>query len=239
MPLAWNAPSRAFTATGHFRNETPEYLANRWFARQGDQFKIDSSIRDMVTFGLLNLVSDDYPAAMPETQHMDLIMFRNVSIYFDQPTTLAIIKRLQSALTADGWLVVGHAEPLASIYQGFATQNFPNAVFTRTPLGSQRSSVYFHCPFPPRRHSSYRLLQSHLPRHGILPTAKPARIFRQSRCRPFRQKLPTRPQHPCPPRFWHRPNLPLTRKIGTRPIDCWPSPSARTNSNQRCITCGR
>jgi chemotaxis protein methyltransferase CheR len=32
-----------------------------------------------------------------------------------------------------GWLVVGHAEPLASIYRGYEVHNFPNAVFYRKP----------------------------------------------------------------------------------------------------------
>jgi chemotaxis protein methyltransferase CheR len=102
----------------------------------------------MVTFELLNLVSDEYPVARLETQHMDLIMFRNVSIYFDQPTTLAIIKRLQSALTSDGWLVVGHAEPLASIYQGFTPQNFPNAVLYQNGSALPDPEPVFSLPAP-------------------------------------------------------------------------------------------
>src|SRR5262249_13640041 len=78
-----------------FRNETPEDLQDRWFTHRGESYKIDPAIQKMVTFNLLNLVSDNYPSPETETEQMDLIMFRNVSIYFDQPTTVAIIKRLQ------------------------------------------------------------------------------------------------------------------------------------------------
>src|SRR5689334_24435031 len=67
-----------------FRNETPPGLRDRWFRRDGESYKLDADIREMVTFSLLNLVTDAYPVAGIE--QMDLILFRNVSIYFSQPT---------------------------------------------------------------------------------------------------------------------------------------------------------
>jgi chemotaxis protein methyltransferase CheR len=184
-----------------FRNETPEHLAHRWFSRQGDQFKIDASIREMVTFGLLNLVSHDYPSAMPETQHMDLILFRNVSIYFDQPTTLAIIKRLQSALTVDGWLVVGHAEPLASIYQGFTPQNFPNAV------------LYQNAPAQPKVERVFPLPISGPTTAQLSPVAIATTPAWHTPQRETSSEFSTKPLPPLPPKTPHTPQVPSPTEI--------------------------
>lgn len=118
-----------------FRNETPDYLQDRWFNQSDDTYTVHQSIRSMVNFELLNLVSDEYPSVERGTSNFDLIMFRNVSIYFDNPTTESIIKRFQSALMEGGWLVVGHAEPLAAGFQGFRLHNFPNAVlYQKSPV---------------------------------------------------------------------------------------------------------
>ena len=111
-----------------FRNETPDDVRTRWFAPEADGYRLAPAIRGMVAFLPLNLVSDHYPSFESGTMHMDVIMCRNVTIYFDQDTTREIVRRLYQALTDDGWLVVGHAEPMASIYNGFEPRNFPNTV---------------------------------------------------------------------------------------------------------------
>jgi chemotaxis protein methyltransferase CheR len=82
----------------------------------------------MVEFAPLNLLSGIYPSFETRTMNLDLIICRNVTIYFEEPTTRRIIERFQGALNDGGWLVVGHAEPMASVYEGFTPRNFPNAV---------------------------------------------------------------------------------------------------------------
>jgi chemotaxis protein methyltransferase CheR len=93
-----------------------------------DSYKLDSVITWMVTFVPLNLVSGNYPTFENGTLNMDVILCRNVTIYLDQETTRQIVTRFHSALKDDGCLVVGHAEPMASLYEGFVPRNFTNAV---------------------------------------------------------------------------------------------------------------
>jgi chemotaxis protein methyltransferase CheR len=111
-----------------FRNETPHEIQAQWFSRHGESFQISPVIQRMVYFKHLNLISDHYPSFDSNTMNMDLILCRNVTIYFDQETTKSIAERFHKTLVPDGWLVVGHSEPMASIYKGFSTRNFPNTV---------------------------------------------------------------------------------------------------------------
>src|SRR5579871_3318133 len=99
-----------------FRNETPDDVKDRWFCADGESYKIQQSIKDMVAFDTLNLISDDYPSLESGISHIDLILCRNVTIYFDVETTRQVVKRFHEALSNEGWLIVGHSEPAAAIY---------------------------------------------------------------------------------------------------------------------------
>lgn len=114
-----------------FRNETPDYVQDRWFTATDEGFVLSPAIRDRVTFAPLNLIDDHYPSANSGTTQLDLLICRNVTIYFSEATTRAVVGRFSKGLVDDGWLIVGHSEPLASTYQekGFVPRNFENAVF--------------------------------------------------------------------------------------------------------------
>lgn len=77
----------------------------------------------------LNLAEDVYPAFENGTMKMDMIVCRNVTIYFDQPDVITIANRFHEALNPNGWLVVGHSEPMATNYPHFTARNLGNAVF--------------------------------------------------------------------------------------------------------------
>jgi chemotaxis protein methyltransferase CheR len=111
-----------------FRSETPDEMREIWFTRERDGYRLSPVIRKMVTFSLLNLVSDEYPTVENDTVHMDVIFCRNVTIYFDRPTTRQIAQRFHAALATNGWLVVGHSEPQSDVYRGFVPRNFKDTV---------------------------------------------------------------------------------------------------------------
>jgi chemotaxis protein methyltransferase CheR len=111
-----------------FRSETPSSLQERWFVAERDSYRLTSSIRSMVLFKPLNLVSDNYPTFESNTMLMDVIFCRNVTIYFEQETTRLIARRFHTALNSNGWLVVGHSEPQSDIYEGFVACNFKDTV---------------------------------------------------------------------------------------------------------------
>jgi chemotaxis protein methyltransferase CheR len=117
-----------------FRIETPSVVRDAYF-RQGDEgWALLPEIRRSVHFEYLNLVEDVYPTSSNDTINMDMILCRNVTIYFDRSTTRTIINRFHRALVDGGWLIVGHSEPLASIYNEYEVHNFENAVLYRKSL---------------------------------------------------------------------------------------------------------
>ncbi len=105
------AAQRAVYRPWSFRNETPEHIAALYFRRFGNRFELNPDIRRMVTFAYLNLARPGYPSVESHTVGMDLILCRNVTLYFNRETAQTVVERLQAALLDGGWLVVGHSEP--------------------------------------------------------------------------------------------------------------------------------
>lgn len=90
----------------------PAELCRRYFLRSKDRqnprVRVIPELRDRVRFGRLNFMSADYGV----TEHFDVIFFRNVMIYFDKATQLAVLKKLCQQLKHGGGLFVGHSESL-------------------------------------------------------------------------------------------------------------------------------
>lgn len=111
-----------------FRGETPEWLQKRWFTPKDNGFLLNPVIRKMVTFAPLNLITDEYPSAATGTMSIDLILCRNVTIYFDRPQTQLVVDRFYQCLVDGGWLIVGHSEPQPGVYQQYVTHNMENTI---------------------------------------------------------------------------------------------------------------
>jgi chemotaxis protein methyltransferase CheR len=114
--------------------ETPEAVRERFFTPEQNRWRLQPSIRQMVTFARLNLAEPCFPAIFNGTYAQDLILCRNVTIYFDEATTHQLIERFHSTLLPGGWLLVGHAEPQASANQRLELHNFPQTVVYRKRL---------------------------------------------------------------------------------------------------------
>lgn len=110
-----------------FRSETPPACQNQWFVKEANGYRIDASIRQMVTFAQLNLADESYTIHHQPLMQMDIILCRNVLIYFDKETIHDIIKRFHGALGEGGWLVLGHSEASHMATQPFDTHNFDGA----------------------------------------------------------------------------------------------------------------
>lgn len=93
-----------------FRGVSTE-LRQRYFERAVKGWQLKDHIRAMVGFQELNLLAQ----AMPQSLHdFDIIFFRNVSIYFDEPTRRQIQQNLSSLMKQDGILMIGCAETIAN-----------------------------------------------------------------------------------------------------------------------------
>jgi chemotaxis protein methyltransferase CheR len=87
----------------------PERL-KRFFKRgsgaNAGKVRVRDELRKLITFRRINLLEDGWPVRGP----LDVIFCRNVMIYFDKPTQLAILERYAPLLRADGLLFAGHSE---------------------------------------------------------------------------------------------------------------------------------
>lgn len=86
--------------------QVPAELRERYFHAEGQDFRLDREIRRMVRFRRQDLLAaGEYPRA-------DLILCRNVLIYFSRPEQERIADRFSRALPPGGFLVIGRAENL-------------------------------------------------------------------------------------------------------------------------------
>jgi len=93
------------------RGVSPE-IVQRFFEPVGDEYQLAAVVRDAVEFRCLNLAEDSYPSLATGIWGMDLILCRNVLIYFDPDTVARVVRRLVRALAPNGWLLLGASDPL-------------------------------------------------------------------------------------------------------------------------------
>lgn len=105
------------------RNVAPELL-NRYFKPEEERmFQLGPEIQQMVEFRHHNLLHDPFPTGM------DLILCRNVVIYFTEEAKKELYQKFYSALRLGGYLMVGGTEPLLS-YRSLGFEN-PLSFFYR------------------------------------------------------------------------------------------------------------
>ena len=98
------------------RNVEGHWL-RRFFEPSGDQFRLKDDIKTCVRFREGNLTSDRSTGAPPAGA--DIIVCKNVAIYFRAEATRRLVERLYAALNDGGYLVLGHSESLWQMESGF------------------------------------------------------------------------------------------------------------------------
>ena len=106
---------------------TPDDVKQAWFSRSGAVWRVSDAIRSVVSFQYHNLVEHPYPSIVHGIAALDVILCRNVMIYFDWPTIHQILGRFRDCLVDGGWLAVGHAESNTDLFRTYRTVNVPGA----------------------------------------------------------------------------------------------------------------
>lgn len=105
-----------------FRSTSPE-VREQCFSREGSIWKIHPEYKQWIEFAHFNLVDQDFPSLHHETGDFDLILCRNVMIYFAAETTRRLILRFYASLASHGWFLVGAAEPNLESFTAFQLVN--------------------------------------------------------------------------------------------------------------------
>lgn len=107
----------ATAAAGRYRPRAvqgvEEHLRTRYLRREGDHYLVIPALKALVEFAPHNLIADPFP---PQGQlRFDLILCRNVLIYFDFATSTTVVEGLEQALRHAGRLMPGAADALCVI----------------------------------------------------------------------------------------------------------------------------
>ncbi len=114
-----------------FRECTPE-IREHFFRPVGDRrYRVRDDVRAMVKFAELNLSQDTFPSTLNGTQAMDLILCRNLLIYFTPQHASRLIRNLRRCLVDDGWLIVSPSECSQALFTGFEPVNLPGTILYR------------------------------------------------------------------------------------------------------------
>jgi chemotaxis protein methyltransferase CheR len=92
----------------------PIQLLIKHFTQVGELWQIAPDIRSMVKYQQLNLLAD-----FARLGRFDLILCRNVLIYFDTETKISVLNRLARSTASDGYLMLGAAETVIGLTNSF------------------------------------------------------------------------------------------------------------------------
>ncbi|MCL4313970.1 MAG: protein-glutamate O-methyltransferase CheR [Actinobacteria bacterium] len=110
----------------------PATMLVRYFVRDGSGYRIRDDIRNKVRFGVLNLIEPWPPMPL-----FDVILLRNVLIYFDMDTRRRILGLAKQQLVQGGVLILGGAESVLSLVDGFV----PVTIGTTTVYHKDKENV--------------------------------------------------------------------------------------------------
>lgn len=104
--------------SGHYSMERARHIPKQYLHKyclkgvkeHADTFLVDESLRRRVKFMQINLNEP-----LPQIGEFDVIVIRNVMIYFDLATKRRVIDRLIPLLKQGGYLLIGHSESLNGI----------------------------------------------------------------------------------------------------------------------------
>jgi chemotaxis protein methyltransferase CheR len=106
----------------------PEDNRRTLFVRSGKSWCVAPEYRDGVSFQYHNLVAHPFPSLWNNLFAFDLILCRNVMIYFGPDIVRRIATQMHETLHEGGWLGVGHAEPNTTLFAAFRVVNTTGAI---------------------------------------------------------------------------------------------------------------
>jgi chemotaxis protein methyltransferase CheR len=143
--IATDISARALTAAREAKYAERSFVMTepldrqRFFYLDADSgaFVVRDDVRELVEFRHHNLVTEVPPVAPGE---VDIVLCRNVTIYFDRKTTKRLMQRFHSCLRDGGYLFLGHAETLWQVSDDFSLVSLGDAfVYRRGAVTDNRA----------------------------------------------------------------------------------------------------
>lgn len=113
-PTALARARQGTYSTFEVQRGMPIQMLIRYFSQAGDTWRINDDLRRQISFQQVNLLEDLSPLGT-----FDIVLCRNVLIYFDTPTKTRILNAMAGRIAGDGALLLGGAESVFSICDAF------------------------------------------------------------------------------------------------------------------------
>ncbi len=115
-----------------------EQRMSRYFHQRGDEYEVDACLRAFIRFEGQNLAAPIFAHLWPES--MDLVLCRNVIIYFDLPTIRGLMDRFWRAMRPGAFLLLGYSESLFRVYEKFEMVEVEGSFVYRRPQKAPRGA---------------------------------------------------------------------------------------------------
>lgn len=116
-----------------FRSTDDAYV-RRFFTEVDGKHRIADRVKKLVTISHLNLFDSSRVALLGK---MDIVLCRNVIIYFDLAAKKRVIDSFYKRLSPEGFLLLGHSESLMNISNDFVLRHYTHdMVYQRPPFGN-------------------------------------------------------------------------------------------------------
>jgi len=107
----------------------PDYYKTQYFTQKDDKWMVKENIQKLVEFRRVNLVEP-----FRYLGGFDIIFCRNVLIYFDVKTRLAILEQFYHMLNPEGFLFLGASENIFGVTDKFESQHLGRTIiYKRKP----------------------------------------------------------------------------------------------------------
>lgn len=125
----------------------------------GRGYQLKQPLRRMARFQYLNLAADEFPRMADDLHAMDLILCRNVFIYFDAARVREILQHIVATLAPGGVLLLGASDLLSPQVAGLKMMTRPCMSFYQKPALRPTPAADHKAlptPAPARTHSGTR-----------------------------------------------------------------------------------
>lgn len=104
----------------------PEGMLDKYFELIEENYKVKAEIKKLVKFKNLNMFNKNIQL---EVGRVDIILCRNVLIYFDIESIKKAVNSFYNILNPNGYLFLGHAETASNVNPGFETIYTPSIFY--------------------------------------------------------------------------------------------------------------
>ncbi|MGC4113371.1 MAG: CheR family methyltransferase [Myxococcales bacterium] len=153
----------------HRMGGVPDAALERHFTREGPLFQARPELRARVRFQPHNLAGHGHYPLPKDGPPWDLILCRNVLIYFEREGMVRVLQRFHDALAEGGFLALGYSESLFRVSIDFVLTEVQGAFLYRRPGAapaepSKAVKQVKEEAKPPARSATPRLTPKHHPR---------------------------------------------------------------------------